>query len=175
MISAGNCQLILQGVEMLIQGPQSWAAVIDGVQVFLLLVVLILIFRDRALDKQKARKAPETNDPRGFNAEMLTQAMQQQLEQSFLNIIASACIERSSLERVLQSGQTSSEKPSQRGLQPLAETSSPANQDFAAWEERRQHIEKLAGRGASIQHISEKLKIPRAEIELILNLKKAGS
>jgi hypothetical protein len=160
---------------MLFQALQSWAAFIDGVQIFLLLVVLILLFRNRTLDKQKVLKALNTDDTRGFNAEVFTQAMQQQLEQSFLNVIATVCIERSSLERVLRSGHPSTEKPSQNGVQPLTELSVPANMDFAAWEERHEHIEKLAGKGASIQHISEKLKIPKAEIELILNLKKAGS
>jgi len=76
---------------------------------------------------------------------------------------------------VLRAGQMRAENPSAGGLPPLAQMSSPATLDFAAWEDRHEHIEKLAGKGVSIQHIAEELKIPKAEIELILSLKKDGT
>ena len=160
---------------MLFQALVSWKAVIDGIQILLILVILILLLRNRTLDRQKAFKEKKTDDPPRFNAEVLTQAMQQQLEQAFANIIATVRIEISNLERVLQSGQMKSQKPSEGGLQPLARMSSPSASDFSGWEDRHKHIEKLAGRGVSIQHISEEFKIPKAEIELILNLKKDGT
>jgi len=154
---------------MLFQALESWEAVIDVIQMFLILVILILFFRNRLHEKQKVFKAAKTDDTMSFNSEVFSRAMQQQLEQAFVNIIAGVRVEISNLERVLQIGQLQAEKPLEDDLQPLSHL------DSTGWQDRQKHIEKLSGKGMSIQHISEELKIPKAEIELILSLKEAGT
>jgi hypothetical protein len=152
---------------MIFQALESWETVIDGIQIFLMLVILILFFRYRILGNQKVFNTIRTDVGPSFNSEIFAQTMQQQLEQAFINIIASARVEISHLEQLLRAGQMQVEKPWESDLQPLIRS------DSAAWPDRHQHIEMLAGKGMSIQHISEELKIPQAEIELILSLKAA--
>jgi hypothetical protein len=152
---------------MVFQALESWGTVIDGIQIFLIFVVLILFFRYRNLGKQKVLNSIKTADAPSFNAEIFAQTMQQQLEQAFINIIASVRVEISHLERLLQTSQMQVEKPSENDLQPWTRF------DSAACPDRHKHIEMLAGKGMSIQRISEELKIPQAEIELILSLKAA--
>ena len=65
-------------------------------------------------------------------------------------------------------------------VQPLpwmfnSQESTRVNSDIMAEDDRYLQIKELASQGMSVQQISEKLKIPKGEVDLILSVQKGGN
>ena len=164
---------------MLFQILEYWEIAIDGIQIILCLLILLFLIRTRRMQNQLVAKRGKNDFAPNFNVEVFTQTIKQHIEQAFSNIIGTITSEKCNLERTLQAGLMKAESHSISGLQPLSwssnsQESSRAYSDFIAADDRLLQIRKLATKGVSIQQISEELKIPKGEVELILSVEKGG-
>jgi hypothetical protein len=120
-----------------------------------------------------------TSEPgQNFNVQVFAQTINQQVELAFANILQVAARERRNLDEVLQfqqsnyadhsfPGSMTPSLPHRRGdtVQSVKET---AGQD-----DRQTRIQELSAQGMNAKQISEELKTPLGEVELILSLHKS--
>jgi hypothetical protein len=166
-----------QGVEMVIGILKNWEIVIDGVQIFLCLLILLYLFRNRSKKKDQFLMNTGREPGQDFNAHVLTQTIKQQVDRAFANVIEIIAIEQDRLESALQYDLPSddawdiSEFHLRSKLSDRNESSRKT--DFADSRDKRQRheqIQNLAAGGMSTRQISEELKAPLSEVELILSL-----
>ena len=112
--------------------------------------------------------------------QVLRQTIRQQIDQAFANITDTMAAERLKLERLLSSSRQDRESfhifdsPSPLHLSNSPEISSVSD-GMSQLDELHQQIQKLAGKGLNARQISEELKTPLGEVELILSLKTSSS
>lgn len=118
---------------------------------------------------------PKIGSGQDFNLQVFSQSINQQVELAFANILEVAANERRNLEKVLQfhplkhANHSSSEiRPPSHP--PYRDDSFQRGKETAGQGEPRKRIQKLATRGMSAKQISEELKMPLGEVELILSL-----
>ena len=152
---------------MVIELLKHWEFAVDGLQIFLCLLILFFLIRNRR---------PKTNtDLKDFNSQVFSKTLTQQIEVAFANILEVAASERRNLDKLLKFHQFSQIEPNSAKIehQPspskdnenLQRVSDMANQD-----DRQGRIQRLASRGLSAKQISKDLKAPLNEVELVLSL-----
>ena len=161
------------GMEMM----EHWEVAVDGIQILLCLLILFFLVRNHRHKMKSAMMNPKRGSDQDFNLQVFSQAINQQVEMAFNNIQDVVADERRNLDKVLQfhpvnlaDHGTAKNRPqafpSQRdgSLKHVEETTGSG--------ERQTRVQKLASRGMSTQQISEQLKTPLGEVELILSLQK---
>jgi hypothetical protein len=145
-----------------------WELTFEGTQIFLCIIIVLLLIRKRIKNTQLDLNAPGQKDSKNFSTEFLIQSVRQQSELAFKHIRDTIEKEHQRLEASLELQQPQITSKSFVHL--------PTNEDsevgcgYLIYGE----IEGLASQGLSPEEISEKLDIPRAEVELILRLKQIG-
>ena len=155
--------------------PEYWNMAVDGIQILLCLLILLLLFHNRRKNKFSPLEAAIKDSGKSFNVQILSQTFKQQVDQAFANIAGTLAAERNKLESLLQFSEHGHDafrlvdfpSPSpQPGSREIASVSGGMSQI----DELHQRIQQLAVKGVSAKQISDKLKTPLAEVELILSL-----
>ena len=157
---------------------QNWEVAIDGIQIFLCLLILFFLIRNH-----RRRISPDQTNPKhesgpDFNAQIFSQTMNQQIELAYTNIVDVLADERRNMEKILQFQQL---KPFDHSSSEILPSSHPApggddleHVNESADQSRLQtRIRKLATRGMSPKQIATELKTPLGEVELILSLQRS--
>lgn len=158
---------------MALQSLNFWEVAIDATQIGLCGLILLFLIRNHIKFKQMNLNAPFEKKSQNFNTEFVIEAIRQQTELAFNHISEAIDKERQTLHAYFELRETQLAP----GLLTSAESdriepcfsSEPSKTDaaFAIYSE----IENLAHRGLSPTDISEKLHVPRGEVDLILKLK----
>jgi hypothetical protein len=162
---------------MLTELLQHWQIAVDGLQIFLCLLILFFLMRNYRrrlkIDMMSANNPSNSN----FNFQVFTEAIHQQVELAFTNILQVVDNERRNLDKVLQFQQLKyTESASKQMLSPAPAShrdSTHLNMTEAVGQSKRQDsIRQLATQGMSAKQISDELKTPLGEVELVLSLQK---
>lgn len=158
---------------MALQTLNLWEFVLDGIQIGLGLLILLFLIRNKIKYKQLILKAPAGEKSQNFNTEFIIQAIRQQSELAFSHILETIDKERQTLGSYFELRETQiAPHLLQTAPGPVfdqactGETIEPnaANTLYS-------EIKTLSGHGMSLEDISEKLNVPRGEVELVLKLK----
>jgi hypothetical protein len=165
---------------MVFQVPHFWDRAVDGIQIILCLLILLFLIRNRRKQKSSALEDAFRESGKSFNVQVLSQTIKQQIDQAFDNIADSMAAERRKLERLLSFSRQGRESfhifdsPSPSHLSNSHEISSVSD-GMSQIDELHQQIQKLAAKGMNARQISEELKTPLGEVELILSLNTSSS
>ena len=162
---------------MVSQGPYFWDIAGDCLQIILCLLILFFFIRNRLNQKRSVSKETIKDVGKSFNEQVITQTVQQQIDQAFTNITESLTVERENLESVLGLNHESSEDVAISKMQSISQrpnslVSRRIYDETAGSDRRHEKILKFSARGLSARKISDELKIPMSEVELILSLQK---
>lgn len=160
---------------MLLQSLEFWNAAIDGIQIFLCLLILFFLFKIRKNNKKLLQQETKASSGNDFNTQILTQTFKQHAAQAFANIIEAISSEQRRLENVLIHDQ---EQKQVSGITEFKfqSDSSTSHEIYGLPEaavnddDRHEEILKLSTKGVSVRKISEALKTPIDEVELVLSL-----
>ena len=162
---------------MVIELLQHWQIAVDGLQIFLCL--LILFFLVRSYRRKLKTNMMSANNPfnSDFNFQVFTKAINQQVELAFTNILQVVDNERRNLDKVSQFQQFNYTESGPKQVLPPAPVSHRGNTqpnmiEAAKQNERQTSIQQLANQGMSARQISDELKTPLGEVELVLSLQK---
>ena len=163
---------------MVFQLTQYWDVAIDGIQILTCLLVLLFLIRSRSKQKRSASQEAIGKSGPSFNGEVLTQTLKQQIEQAFANIADTIAVEQRNLYKVLSSKGFGKEVYGILQYQSLRHPSSGqeiatiANPNHGSGSDQlHEQIQKLAVKGLSARQISDELKTPLGEVELVLSLR----
>jgi hypothetical protein len=161
---------------MSVNVPQYWDIAIDGLQVILCLLILVFLIRGRQRKRQAAPGAAFRGSGQNFNFHVYVQTLKQQIDQAFANITDTIAAEQHNLDKSLAHGEQGREPlgiyqcPSRLHL-PVADKISALASGETGNDQLHEQIEKLARKGMSARQISEDLKTPLGEVELVLSLR----
>ena len=164
---------------MVFQVPQYWDMAVDGIQIILCLLILLFLIRNRRKHKSSALEEAIRDSAKSFDVQVLSQTIKQQIDQAFANIADTLAAERHNLESLLPFKRQSHasfripDSPS-AALRPKSCEISAVSDGMSQIDELYQRIQKLADKGMSARQISDELKTPLGEVELILSLKTAA-
>ena len=160
---------------MVFQMPQYWDVAIDGIQIILCLLILLFLIRSRKKSRESTLDKAIRESGQSFNVQIFTQTLKQQVDQALANIAEAIAVEQRNLDQVLPvNGHGSqaygiSQYPS--GLhRPVAQDIAPIVSDGSGSDQLHEQIQKLALKGLTARQISEELKTPLGEVELVLSL-----
>ncbi len=160
---------------MVFQMPQYWDVVIDGIQIILCLLILLFLIRSRKKSWESAQDKAIGESGQSFNVQIFSQTLKQQVDQALANIAEAIAVEQRNLDQVLpvngHGSQTYGISQYPSGLhRPVAQNIAPIVSDVPGRDQLHQQIQKLAVKGISARQISEELKTPLGEVELVLSL-----
>jgi hypothetical protein len=160
---------------MVFQASQFWVIASDGLQILLYLLILGFYTKNRAIHKKYTVNRTRNGGRQSFNAHVFNITVQQQVNQAFTNIIETIAAERNGLKSVLGLNALSSEDKQISKMQsnsqlPKRYDNHRISDDRIARAGRHEKVRKLLAKGLSARKISEGLKIPMSEVELILSL-----
>ena len=161
---------------MAFQMTQYWDVAIDGIQILLCVLILLFLIRSRSKQKRSASQEASGKSGPSFNGEIFTQTLRQQVDQAFANIADTIAVEQRNLYKVLSSSGHGKEVYGILQYQSLRhpasgqEISTIANHGSDS-DQLHEQIQKLAVKGLSARQISDELKTPLGEVELVLSLR----
>ena len=157
---------------MVIEMLKHWEVAVDGIQIFLCLLILFFLIRNHRRKMEPDWMNHKNESGQDFNLQVFSQTISQQIELAFANILEVTANERRNLDKVLQFHQFNETDGNSAGsnsddtLQRINDSAGPG--------EHQARIQRLATRGMSAKQISEELKTPMGEVELILSLQNQG-
>jgi hypothetical protein len=160
---------------MVSQAPQFWDIASNGFQILLCLLILVFFLKNRAIHKKFAVNKLKSGIGQSFNAHVFNITVQQQVNQAFTNIIGTIAAERNGLESVLGPNSLCSENDNISKVQsnpqlPHSPDNHRVSDDRAVSAGRHDKVRKFSAKGLNARKISEELKIPISEVELVLSL-----
>jgi hypothetical protein len=160
---------------MVIEMTEHWEVVVDSLQIFLCLLILFFMIRNRRHRMKPDRMNPKSVSGQDFNLQVLSQTIHQQVEQAFTNILKVAANERRDLVKVLELQQFAYADHSSPGVRSQSllsrhDDTAQSVQENSGQGRLQKHIQKLSTQGMNAKQISEELKTPLGEVELILSL-----
>ncbi len=161
---------------MVFQMPQYWDVAIDGIQIVLCFLILAFLIRSRKRNLESARDGATGESGQSFNVHVFTQTLKQQVDQAFANIAETIALEQGKLDKLLPISDSGSQAYGiaqyESGLQrPIEQEISDCAGHASGSDPLHEQIQKLAVMGQSARQISEKLKTPLGEVELVLSLR----
>jgi len=150
-----------------------WEIAIDATQIGLCALILLFLIRNRMKFKQLILNAPSGEKSSKFNAEFVVEAFRQQTELAFSHILETIEKERQTLRAYYELRETQLapgllKSPASVHMEPV---SSPEASKSDVADVIYSEIESLADQGLSLADISEKLSVPRPEVDLVLKLR----
>lgn len=151
-----------------------WEIALDATQIGLCGLILLFLIRNRIKFKRLILNAPAAEKSQNLNTEFVVEAVRQQTELAFNHILETIDKERQTLSAYFELRETQLapgllKSASSGRIEPIS--SSEASEPDAA-DAIYSEIESLADQGLSLADISEKLKVPRGEVDLVLKLKR---
>ena len=161
---------------MVFQIPQNWDVAIDGIQIILCLLILVLTIRSRRKHRQSALQNAIRESGQNFNAQIVAQALKQQVDQALANIVETIAVEQRNLDKVLTISNHGHEAHGSEEYKfHLHRTPdlaiSAIESEASGSDQLHEQIQNLAVKGKSAREISEELKTPLGEVELVLSLR----
>ena len=161
---------------MVFQMPQYWDVAIDGIQIVLCFLILVFLIRSRERNQKSAQGRAIRDSGQSFDSQIFSQTLKQQVDQAFANIARAIAAERRQLDEILPIGDAGKRRydiaPSPTPLHPAAQPeSSPLAARASDSDPLHEQIQKLADKGMAVRQISEELKTPIGEVELVLSLR----
>ena len=162
---------------MVFQVPPYWDIAGNGFQILLFLLILVFYIKNRAIHKKYAVNKTKHGSGKSFNAHVFNMTVQHQVNQIFTNILETIAAERHGLESVLGLNPRNGEDNNISKVQPDSRLphrhdNHQISNDRIGRAGRHEKIRKFAAKGLSTRKISEGLKIPMSEVELVLSLQK---
>ena len=162
---------------MVMEMMKNWEVAVDGIQIFLCLLILFFLIRNHWRKLKPDLTDPKLVSGQDFNTEVFSQTINQQMELAFTNIQSVVAGEHRNLEKVLRLPQVKpfDHRPSE--IIPVSQPA-PASGAFENVTESadqgtlRTRIREMDTRGMSPKQIADALKTPLGEVELILSLQK---
>ena len=152
-----------------------WELMLDGVQIFLCMMIFLFLLHNRIKYKRWILNTAFQEKTVAFSDEIRMQHLKQLTEKSFDNVVDAINQERLALQTQLE---TDAKDPE---LQPSIlqtpdefknviqdDEKGPGDTDLGNFSE----IVALADKGLSIREISQRLNMPGGEVELVLRLNK---
>ena len=160
---------------MVYQFSQFYDIAINGFQIVLSIFILCYYLKNRGIYKKLEYGITDKNINPNFEAALVNISVQQRIYQAFTNILDTISIERTGLEKILENhverrfdGQVRKSRLHSKPLEIYGKQNSP--EEKGGWQIRQNKIRKFSSKGLNPQKISETLKIPLNEVELILSL-----
>jgi hypothetical protein len=160
---------------MVFQIPHYWDVAIDGIQILLCLLILVFLFRHHRNNRRSALEKAIRESDSDFNVQILTQTFKQQIDQAFARIAETIAAEQRNLEEMLPiqdpgKGISGLSQFRSRLHRPNEAKITPVAGDESGSDQLHEQIQQLALKGLSARQISEALKTPLGEVELVLSL-----
>jgi len=160
---------------MVIEFMEHWEVAVDCLQILLCLLILFFMVRNHRHRMKPAIMNPKSVCGPDFNLQVFSQTINQQVELAFTNILKVAANERRDLVKVLELQQftyADHSSPGVRSQSPLShhDDTGQSVQENSGQGRLQTHIQKLSTQGMNAKQISEELKTPLGEVELILSL-----
>lgn len=162
---------------MALQPINLWEILLDGTQIFLCCFILLVLIRNKIKSKQLLLKNPDVENSQTFNTEFIVQAIRQQSDLAFTHIMETIEKERKTLNTYfdLREPQMAPHLVEPAADRLVAQTPAAETPELTAADTIYCEIETLAGQGMSLEDISEELNVPKAEVELVLKLKRLSA
>lgn len=162
---------------MALQPINLWEIILDGIQIFLGCVILLLLIRNKIKYKQLLLQSPNGEKSQNFNAEFIVQAIRQQSDLAFAHITETIEKERKTLDSYfdLREPQMAPHLVEPAPERLVAQPPDNETEELNAADMIYSEIEILAGQGRSLEDISEALNVPKGEVELVLKLKRLSA
>ena len=162
---------------MVIEMMKNWEVAVDGIQIFLCLLILFFLIRNHRHRLKPDSTNPQQVSGQDFNVQVFSQTIRQQIEMAFAHIQNVVDNEGRDLEKVLQLQKVKhlSHRPSGISVASHPTHSGEAFEklnESADQSKLQTRIRKMTARGMSPKQIADELKTPLGEIELILSLQK---
>jgi hypothetical protein len=160
---------------MIIEMMEHWKVAVDSLQFFLCLLILFFMIRNHRHRMKPDRMAPKSASGQDFNLQVFSQTIHQQVELAFANILKVAANERRDLVKILELQQFADADHRSPGVHSQSlfshhDDTAQSVQENSGQGRLQKHIQKLSTQGMNAKQISEELKTPLGEVELILSL-----
>ena len=160
---------------MVFKLPLYWDAALDGIQIILCLLILLFLLRIRKKKQPSALEKSTADFAQAFHVQVLSQTIKQQVDQAFANIAEAIAVEQRKLQKVIardpDGHQTAGSRPHPSILhQPLEPGIAAIESEVSVIDQLHDQIQGLADKGLTARQISEELKTPLGEVELVLSL-----
>ena len=151
-----------------------WEIALDATQIGLLGLIVLFLIRNHMKFKRLKLNGSYGNESNKLNTEFVVEAIRRQTDLAFNHILETIDKERQTLEAYFALRETQLDpgllKSAASGrVEPIS--GSAALEPDAA-DTIYSEIESLSDQGLSLEDISEKLNVPRGEVDLILKLKR---
>lgn len=154
-----------------------WEIALGGTQIFLCGLILLFLVRNRSWYKRMICKTPATENTRNFNTEFIIEAVRQQTDLAFNHILDTINKERNCLEAYFELRETPSVPDAFKFISTRLNNAADVQgvAELVAADAIHNEIESLANQGMSLTDISEKLNVPKGEVDLVLRLKRLSA
>ena len=158
---------------MTIEMMPLWELVLDGVQIFLCVVILFFLIRNRIRHKRLILNTSLNDETTDFSSEIRIQHLKQATEQTFDAIADVLRQQRLALQKYYE--------PQKRHLEAqVSDLAPPAGMNSVSPSDEQRDVDaaefneifRLSEKGLSTREISQRVKMPRGEVELVLRLNK---
>ncbi len=147
--------------------------------IFLWGITILYLLKNKKEKDSEEKKQRYLSNNRNFDEEVYAQLVRQQSEKAFKNIHSTIKRERYLLSELIEKGEFKKvrKQVSPKKTRKTKRTSIPANKikknrHKANLKDRYSEVIKLADAGMTMNKISEKVKIPKGEIEILIKLRK---
>lgn len=160
---------------MMYQIPHFWNTAFNGIQFILFLMIFCYFLKNKMIHKKLEDSLSCKNINPKFEAAFVNITFQQSIYRAFTNILDTITAERNGLERILEyhadprfdGEMKSSFLNTRKSINDAKQSGTDNNVESNI---RKSDIRKFSSKGLNPRKISEALKIPLNEVELILNL-----
>ena len=142
---------------------EFWEVVLDVIGLCLCGITILYLIRNKTRFNQSVLKDGSDKNISKFDEALIIQLLKQQSERSFETIFDTIEKERSVLQKLIEEGKIEKTKEAKD-----LDEGEPSSDQYG-------EIARLADLGVSVKEISERVNLPRAEIDLIINLKRINN
>lgn len=161
---------------MVLDSLAFWQMALDGIQIGLCSLILIFLIRNKIKYNQFVPKPLSGQSVGNFKTDLWFQSIRQQADQSFDAILNTFERERRSFEKLLEA-RGLDPRPNRRTVRTRDQIEKhmppdidPEKNSAVNTADGYGEVKRLAREGMSTREISESLKVPLNEVELILKL-----
>lgn len=158
---------------MTIQMMPLWELVLDGIQIFLGIIILLLLINNKIKYKRLILNTAPKDYAAEFSNEIRMQCLKQVTEQMFDTIADVIHQQRLALQKHYDPVKCNHEMDNSVVAPPLGiNTASPTDDKSDVAAADFDEIFSLSEKGLSTREISQRVNMPRGEVELVLRLNK---
>ncbi|MDY6845110.1 MAG: hypothetical protein SVW57_13595 [Thermodesulfobacteriota bacterium] len=145
---------------------------LDVLGLFLCGITMLYLIKGMVSDNQGIPQKKIDGNVRRFDREVLIQLIKQQIEKAFRSISETMKSEREVLYFLIEHGETGKT----RKRFPIQESEQPGSPgSCCSVSDKYGEVARLVDLGLSGKEISERVEIPRGEIDLVIDLKNKGN